>query len=576
MAEHRGTDLRDRPTSELLKQLSDQSTTLVRQEIELAKLEVREKGKKAGLGAGMFGGAGLFGLYAVGALTATIILALATFLPGWVAALIVTVDLRRDRGHPRPTGQVPGEGGHAAHARAGGRDDEGGRAMGQDPSQVGTTGAAVSATRRRPRTPRALRAEIERTRLDLGDTVAALAEKTDVKARAKEKVADVRHTVNDKRERAHGQRARVEPDGAEIRGRAGPGQGAGEPRPDGGDRRARRRLPAGPDHEAPLSAAPQTSIEDESHGRRPPHRHRHRHDRTDSERTATDADATATTDHRRFDRDADDDDATAHDAHRRRGPRARRHQRHAEVVVRGVLKRAIRRVPGGQRHRLGGRADVLRRAVDLPDAARARSRCSGSSASRRRSRSSTTCSSIAPGPAKDILTQAITNLQKSQGAAGVVFFVGLAVAMWSASGYVGAFMRASNAIWDVEEGRPAWKTIPLRLAVTALLLVLLTAERDGRRAHRAAGEAHRRHRRARQHRGDGLGHRQVAGARLRREPDDRAALLRVAEREAPEVPVGEPRQPARRACSGSPRRRCSRSTSRTSARTTRPTARSAA
>ena len=91
MAEHRGTDLRERPTGDLLKQLSDQSTTLVRQEIELAKLEFREKGKKAGLGAGMFGGAGLFGLYAVGALTATIILALATFLPGWAAALIVTV-----------------------------------------------------------------------------------------------------------------------------------------------------------------------------------------------------------------------------------------------------------------------------------------------------------------------------------------------------------------------------------------------------------------------------------------------------------------------------------------------------
>jgi uncharacterized membrane protein YqjE len=92
MAEHHGTnDLRERPTSELLKQLSDQTTTLVRQEIELAKLEVREKGKKAGIGAGMFGGAGVFGLYAVGALTATIILALATFLPGWVAALIVTV-----------------------------------------------------------------------------------------------------------------------------------------------------------------------------------------------------------------------------------------------------------------------------------------------------------------------------------------------------------------------------------------------------------------------------------------------------------------------------------------------------
>lgn len=92
MAEYYGTnDLRERPTAELLKQLSDQTTSLVMQEIELAKLEVREKGKKAGMGAGMFGGAGVFGLYAVGALTATIVLALATFLPGWLAALIVTV-----------------------------------------------------------------------------------------------------------------------------------------------------------------------------------------------------------------------------------------------------------------------------------------------------------------------------------------------------------------------------------------------------------------------------------------------------------------------------------------------------
>jgi membrane protein len=84
-------------------------------------------------------------------------------------------------------------------------------------------------------------------------------------------------------------------------------------------------------------------------------------------------------------------------------------------------------------------------------------------------------SAVAPGPAKDIVTQAIQNLQKSQGAAGVLFFVGLAAAIWSASGYVGAFMRASNDIWDVEEGRPVWKTIPLRLVVTVVLLVLLTA-----------------------------------------------------------------------------------------------------
>jgi uncharacterized membrane protein YqjE len=91
MAEQGTNDLRERPMSELLKQLSDQTTALVRQEIELAKLELQAKGKTAGIGAGMFGGAGVLGLYAVGALTATIILALATFLPGWVAALIVTV-----------------------------------------------------------------------------------------------------------------------------------------------------------------------------------------------------------------------------------------------------------------------------------------------------------------------------------------------------------------------------------------------------------------------------------------------------------------------------------------------------
>ena len=82
-------ELRDRSTGELLKQLSNETTTLVRQEIELMKAELAEKGKTAGLGAGMFGGAGLFGLYALGALTATIILALATAMAAWLAALIV-------------------------------------------------------------------------------------------------------------------------------------------------------------------------------------------------------------------------------------------------------------------------------------------------------------------------------------------------------------------------------------------------------------------------------------------------------------------------------------------------------
>jgi membrane protein len=80
---------------------------------------------------------------------------------------------------------------------------------------------------------------------------------------------------------------------------------------------------------------------------------------------------------------------------------------------------------------------------------------------------------VAPGPAKDIFTSAIQNLQKSQGAAGILFIVGLAGALWSASGYIAAFMRASNVIWDVEEGRPIWKTLPTRVGTTVVLLLML-------------------------------------------------------------------------------------------------------
>jgi hypothetical protein len=83
--------MEEQSTAELLRQLSEQTTKLVRQEIELAKAELTEKGKKAGIGAGMFGGAGALGFYAFGALTACVILALATAVDGWLAALIVAV-----------------------------------------------------------------------------------------------------------------------------------------------------------------------------------------------------------------------------------------------------------------------------------------------------------------------------------------------------------------------------------------------------------------------------------------------------------------------------------------------------
>jgi hypothetical protein len=84
-------ELSGRSVAELLKQASDQTTTLVRQELELAKAELTAKGKQVGLGAGMFGGAGVLGVYAFGALTAAIILALSLAMTGWVAGLIVAI-----------------------------------------------------------------------------------------------------------------------------------------------------------------------------------------------------------------------------------------------------------------------------------------------------------------------------------------------------------------------------------------------------------------------------------------------------------------------------------------------------
>jgi YihY family inner membrane protein len=82
---------------------------------------------------------------------------------------------------------------------------------------------------------------------------------------------------------------------------------------------------------------------------------------------------------------------------------------------------------------------------------------------------------VAPSSVNDILTTAIRNLQQTHGSAGVLALVGLAAALWSASSYIAAFMRASNAIYDVPEGRPVWKTLPIRIGVTVLVMVLLAA-----------------------------------------------------------------------------------------------------
>jgi YihY family inner membrane protein len=82
---------------------------------------------------------------------------------------------------------------------------------------------------------------------------------------------------------------------------------------------------------------------------------------------------------------------------------------------------------------------------------------------------------LAPGSVKQVLITAITELQRSPSGAGAVALISLAAAIWSASGYVGAFMRAINAIYDVEEGRPIYKTLPIRIGITITTLVLLSA-----------------------------------------------------------------------------------------------------
>jgi uncharacterized membrane protein YqjE len=84
-------ELRQEPIGELLKRLSQETSQLVRQEFELAQAELAEKGKKAGLGAGMFGAAGVTGLLSLGALTACLVLALNHAVADWLAALIVAL-----------------------------------------------------------------------------------------------------------------------------------------------------------------------------------------------------------------------------------------------------------------------------------------------------------------------------------------------------------------------------------------------------------------------------------------------------------------------------------------------------
>ena len=184
---------------------------------------------------------------------------------------------------------------------------------------------------------------------------------------------------------------------------------------------------------------------------------------------------------------------------------------------------------------------------------------------------------VAPGPAKDILTNVLTSLEQNQGGSTVALIIGLAVAIWSASGYIGAFMDASNNVWDVPEGRPIWKKIPVRLGVTVVLLVLLDDHRAGGRLHRPAW-------RRRSATSSASASTFVDVWNIAKWPvllvivSFMISLLYWAcpNVKQPGFPWVTPGRLARRDPVDRRVARCSRSTSRTSAPTTRPTARSAA
>jgi membrane protein len=151
---------------------------------------------------------------------------------------------------------------------------------------------------------------------------------------------------------------------------------------------------------------------------------------------------------------------------------------------------------------------------------------------------------IAPGPVGEILEGGAKSLTEAQGAAGLFAIVGLVGALWSASGYVAAFMRASNAIYDVPEGRPIWKTLPIRVGVTIVVGVMLAASAlmvvlTGELADKLGNVI-------------GVGSalltvwdRQVAGARDSGQLDVRHPLLGLTERQAGRLPLGQPRRARR-------------------------------
>ena len=177
-----------------------ETSTLIRQEMELARAELTEKGKEAGKGAGLFGGAGAVGCSAPARITAGIVLLLDLAIAAWLAAHHRRPRLRRRRRRPRPQGPRPHPGGDAARPRTDRRNREGGRGMGED--------------------PRAIRTEIEETRERMGDTVDALAYKADVKSRAKDSVNEKVDSLKSKVTGAKDSVADATPSGGDVKHQA--------------------------------------------------------------------------------------------------------------------------------------------------------------------------------------------------------------------------------------------------------------------------------------------------------------------------------------------------------------------
>lgn len=155
-------------------------------------------------------------------------------------------------------------------------------------------------------------------------------------------------------------------------------------------------------------------------------------------------------------------------------------------------------------------------------------------------------SSLGPASAAQTFKGPIASLARGNSATGILLIIGVASALWTASGYVGTFMRAFYTIYEVEEGRSFLKLRPLQMLVTLILVMLLALAlvalvvtgpiASGVGSAIGASTVG----------GNRLGHRQMAAAAYRRDLHDRRALLRLAERPAPRPQVDHPWQPAGR------------------------------